>query len=74
MYTHTFGLQEPPLPELVLELVLLELDVVELVLEEVELEVLVDPPPLPLHVTGAQSAGTALGVQSGWLVWDWTHW
>jgi hypothetical protein len=72
MYTQAFGLQVPPLPEPELELV--ELELVELVLEEVELEVLVDPPPPPLQVTGVQSAATALGVQSGWLVWAWRHW
>jgi hypothetical protein len=73
MYTQALGLQVPPLPELELVL-LLELELVVLVLDEVELEVLVDPPPPPLHVTGCQSAGTALGVQSGWLVWAWRHW
>jgi hypothetical protein len=38
---------------------------------------LLEPPlllvPLPAQVTGAHRAATAVGVQSGWLVWDWTH-
>ena len=32
------------------------------------------PPPPPAQVTGAHSAGTALGVQPGSLVCAWTHW
>jgi hypothetical protein len=29
--------------------------------------------PPPAQVTGAHSAGTAAGVQSGWLVCDWVQ-
>jgi hypothetical protein len=59
---------------LVLELLVLEL----LVVEELDVELLVVPPLLlellpPAQATGSQSASTAGGVQSGWLVCDWTH-
>jgi hypothetical protein len=69
------GSQVPP-PEL-LELELLVLLVLLVLLELVllpvwplELELL----PPPAQVTGSHSAGTAEGVQSGWLVCAWTHW
>ena len=76
MYTHALGSHDPPLVPLELVLELEEL--VELVLLEVELvlevELLVDPLPVPVQVTGCQRAGTAVGVQSGWLVCAWRHW
>jgi hypothetical protein len=61
----------PPPVELVDELLLVEL-VDELLLVEPPLELL--PLPPPAQVTGAHRAGTTAGVQSGWLVWAWTHW
>ena len=74
-YTHALALHDPLLPPLLLvleellELVLVLLELLVLVL----LELLLLLPP-PLQVTGSHSAGTALGVQSGWLVCACRHW
>jgi hypothetical protein len=65
-------LDELPLDELLLD----ELPLDELLLELeplLELELLLELLDPPGHLAWPQSAGTALGVQSGWLVWPWRH-